>query len=132
MARSRTRRFGVLHLLTMLGIAAAAGALAGSVAADGRHIPAAGLVLVAAGAALNLLVIIANDGRMPADVRGRPSYDGYIPSPEYPGYVPMTRRTRLRFLGDWIGVGRSLYSPGDLCIFAGALTAVAGPWLLKP
>ena len=115
----------------MLGVAAAAGVLAVSVAADGRRVPAAGLVLVAAGGALNLLVIVANGGRMPADVRGRPSYDGYIPSPDYPGYVPMTGRTRLRFLGDWIGVGRRLFSPGDLCIFAGALTALVGRWLLK-
>ena len=132
MARSRSGRFAVLHLLTMLGVVAVAGILGVSVASDGQRVPAAGLLLVAFGAALNLLVIGANGGRMPADTRGRPRYDGYIPSPDHRGYVPMSSRTRLRYLGDWIGVGRSLLSPGDLCIFAGAVTAAVGRWLLKP
>lgn len=124
MATSRRAGFGVLHLLTMLGIAAGAAWLAVSARFDGQPVRAAGLALVSAGAALNLLVICANGGRMPADTRGRPRYDGYIPGPDYRGYVPMNRRTALRYLGDWIAVGRWIVSPGDVCIAAGVVTAI--------
>ena len=115
----------------MLGVACVAAWLAVSAAAAGRRGLAYGTMLVAAGGALNFIVICANGGRMPIDSRGRPGYDGYLPAPGYEGYAVMNRRTRLRYLGDWINVGRGLVSPGDVCIVAGVVIVAVSKLLLK-
>src|SRR5260370_22687276 len=71
-----------------------------------------GAWIVAIGAAMNLLVVIANGARMPVApaLAGRLLNRGHIGQ-----YVVMGSGTNLGWLGDWIGVPRPLgraYSPG--------------------
>lgn len=77
-----------------------------------------GMVLVAAGAALNLLVVAINGG-MPVD----PAAVGVAGTrmPDDALHISMTERTALPLLADWIplAVYRSVYSPGDLLLAAG-------------
>ena len=73
-----------------------------------------GVWIVTIGAALNLVVIAANAGRMPVSA----SAAGVAT------YTPMTASTHLNWLGDWIVVGRptwGVYSPGDLIISIGVV-----------
>ena len=91
-----------------------------------RRLP--GLVLIAAGGALNALAIAVNGGQMPASAEavvraGLPvETEGFVNS----GVVS---DPRLTFLGDvfaspaWLPL-RNVYSPGDLLILAGAVWAV--------
>ncbi len=83
-----------------------------------------GAWIVAVGAALNLLVVIANGSRMPVapELAGRLMNRGHIGQ-----YVVMGSGTNLGWLGDWIGVPGPLggaYSPGDVVIAIG-IAAVA-------
>jgi hypothetical protein len=83
-----------------------------------------GAWIVAIGAALNLLVVIANGARMPvaAALAGRLVSRGHIGQ-----YVVMGSGTNVGWLGDWIGVPGALggaYSPGDVVIAIG-IAAVA-------
>ena len=91
-----------------------------------------GLELVAAGMAMNLVVVAANLGRMPVArelaARGRPELAtrGALGQ-----YVLAGNHTRIEWLGDWIALpgslGRALpgaYSPGDLVAAAGMLVAL--------
>jgi hypothetical protein len=80
-----------------------------------------GLVILTAGAAVNLLVVVANGGRMPvaasvASIRGNVGQ-----------YTVMSSSTRLNWLGDWIGLPAHLgvYSPGDVIIAAGIFVVAA-------
>ena len=78
-----------------------------------------GALIVASGAALNLVVVIANGARMPvaADLAGRLANRGHIGQ-----YVVIGSGTNLGWLGDWIGVPGPLggaYSPGDMVIAIG-------------
>lgn len=100
----------------MLAVAVVAVILARSSAASGDWLRAAGIALAAFGGTLNLVVICANGGRMPIRTGGR--------RPASAGYVAMTRRTRLPWLGDWMDIGRWLISPGDVCLFAGMAIAL--------
>lgn len=86
------------------------------VAAVNRRTP--GMVLVACGAALNLLVVSLNGG-MPLDP-GTVAAAG-AGTPRSALYVPLTERTVLPLLADWIPIGvyRSVYSPGDFLLAAG-------------
>jgi hypothetical protein len=91
----------------------------------------AGIWLVAAGSALNLVVIAANGGRMPVapELAGSLVQRGHIGQ-----YVVMASDTHLNWLADWISL-RGLtgwgpleaYSPGDLLVALGiaAITALA-------
>jgi hypothetical protein len=91
----------------------------------------AGIWLVAAGSALNLVVIAANGGRMPVapELAGSLVQRGHIGQ-----YVVMATGTHLNWLADWISL-RGLtgwgpleaYSPGDLLVALGiaAITAQA-------
>ncbi len=80
-----------------------------------------GAWLVAAGAALNLLVVVANGGRMPV----APALAGVLVQRGHVGqYVLMGSNTNLNWLADWITVSgpvgiRGAYSPGDLVVAAG-------------
>jgi hypothetical protein len=76
------------------------------------------MTLVAVGVVLNLAVICANEGRMPARTEE-------IPSSHEGEYRIMDNRTRLWFLGDWIPVRDWLLSPGDVCLYAGLAIAIA-------
>jgi hypothetical protein len=82
-----------------------------------------GLWIIAVGAALNLLVILANGGRMPV------ATSVAMVRPDVAVYTAMTSSTNLNLLGDWISLpvispGSFLwgaYSPGDLVLAAGIL-----------
>jgi hypothetical protein len=83
-----------------------------------------GAWIVAIGAAMNLVVVIANRARMPVapELAGRLIARGHIGQ-----YVIMGSGTNLGGLGDWIGVPGPLggaYSPGDAMIAIG-IAAVA-------
>jgi Family of unknown function (DUF5317) len=83
-----------------------------------------GAWIVAIGAAMNLVVVIANGARMPvAQALAGPLLDrGHVGQ-----YVVMGPGTSLAWLGDWIGVPGPLggaYSPGDAVIALG-IAAVA-------
>jgi hypothetical protein len=88
----------------------------------------AGMWLVAAGSALNLLVIAANNGRMPVapELAGSLVQRGHIGQ-----YAVMGSGTHLNWLADWINL-RGLvqfgpveaYSPGDLIIALGIGTVI--------
>ena len=89
----------------------------------------AGIWLVAAGTALNLIVIVANGGRMPV----APELAGSLVSRGHIGqYVVMASDTHLNWLADWMSL-RSLvgwgpleaYSPGDLIVALGIATVIA-------
>ncbi|HEX6984144.1 MAG TPA: DUF5317 family protein, partial [Planctomycetaceae bacterium] len=68
---------------------------------------------------LNLLVIAANGGRMPAAV----SPDEMSPDLK-DLYKPIDRATRLRFLADWIDLGRWVISPGDVLLIASVVASL--------
>ena len=90
-----------------------------------------GVWVVTAGAALNLVVILANGARMPV----APAFAGVLLSRGHLGqYVLMGSNTNLNWLADWIGFPwpvRGAYSPGDLLIALGigivTLLAVVHP-----
>ena len=77
-----------------------------------------GVWLVSAGAALNLVVILANGSRMPVAPALAPILvrHGHIGQ-----YTVMGPGTNLAWLGDWISFGRipGVYSPGDLVSLVG-------------
>jgi hypothetical protein len=82
-----------------------------------RRIPAVWLISI--GAAMNLVVIAANDFRMPveAGAAGRLVEVGHAGQ-----YAVMDSATRLGWLGDWIAVAGGfggVYSPGDVVIGLG-------------
>ena len=97
-----------------------------------------GILLVSAGAALNVIVIVANDSRMPVAGGLAPSLarQGHIGQ-----YTLMSPATNLSWLGDWIAFGPlpGVYSPGDLvslvgiamlCYFATRARQPVKPWAL--
>jgi len=83
-----------------------------------------GALIVAAGAALNLIVILANGARMPV----APALAGRLVERGHAGqYLVMGSDTNLNWLADWIGVPGPLggaYSPGDVVVGLG-IAAVA-------
>ena len=90
-----------------------------------------GVWVVTAGAASNLIVILANGARMPV----APALAGVLVSRGHVGqYVLMSSTTNLNWLADWIAFPwpvRGAYSPGDLLIALGigivTLLAVVRP-----
>ena len=100
-------------------------ALAGLVAWTAWHASRLrGAWIVAFGAAMNLVVVIANGARMPV----APELAGLLIARGHIGqYVVMGSGTNLGWLGDWIGVPGALggaYSPDDVVIAIG-IAAVA-------
>jgi hypothetical protein len=79
-----------------------------------------GVWIVSIGAAMNLVVIAANDFRMPVARAGA----GRLVEIGHTGqYVLMDSSTRLAWLGDWIVLPTWLggaYSPGDVVVAIGA------------
>jgi hypothetical protein len=97
-----------------------AAALTALIAWTAWHIPRLrGAWIVAFGAALNLIVVVANGARMPV----APALAGRLLDIGHSGqYVVMGETTNLSWLGDWIGVPGPLggaYSPGDAVIAIG-------------
>jgi hypothetical protein len=86
-----------------------------------------GVWLVSVGAALNLIVVVANTGRMPVapELAVHLAQRGHIGQ-----YVVMSSGTNLNWLADWIPVPGPLggaYSPGDVVVALGiALVAFLG------
>jgi Family of unknown function (DUF5317) len=83
-----------------------------------------GAWIVAIGAALNLIAVLANAARMPV----APALAGSLAQRGHAGqYVVMGSGTNLNWLADWIGVPGPLggaYSPGDMLVALG-IAAVA-------
>lgn len=79
--------------------------------------------LITAGAALNLLVIALNSGRMPvaSEFAGMLARHGSLGQ-----YTVMTSATHLNLLGDWISLNPlpEVYSPGDVLIALGLAVLV--------
>ena len=82
-----------------------------------------GVWLVTGGALLNLIVVLANDGRMPVDATlAAHQLGGILNQRGHIGeYVLMGPNTNLSFLGDWLSLGGlpEVYSPGDVLIGMG-------------
>jgi hypothetical protein len=95
-------------------VAAFAGIVA--VALANRALP--GALLIAVGAALNLVVVAAN-GAMPISADALALVDG--PLPRDPLHVPLTDASRLALLADVIPfpVVRTAYSAGDVLLAVG-------------
>jgi hypothetical protein len=97
--------------------AAALAALVGWTALHIKRLP--GVWVVSVGAAMNLIVILANGARMPV----APALAGALVQRGHLGqYVLMGPGTDLNWLADWIGFPwpvRGVYSPGDLVIAVG-------------
>ena len=78
-----------------------------------------GVWLVSVGAALNLVVVVANGGRMPV----APELAGHLVERGHIGqYVVMGPGTNIGWLADWIDVPGPLggaYSPGDFVVALG-------------
>jgi len=96
----------------------------------------AGIWLVTVGAALNLVVIAANGGRMPVapEVAGNLLQHGQIGQ-----YILMGPGTHLNWLADWITlpgplekVLREAYSPGDLIVATGIALVVFLAMRVRP
>jgi hypothetical protein len=107
---------GLLRNWRMLVIALAATYLA--LSSRGDWIRSIAIGLVATGVFCNVLVMGANQGRMPAQTDS-------IPSEQEANYQVMNGNTRIAILGDWIQVRDWLISPGDVCLYVGLGIAVA-------
>lgn len=86
-----------------------------------------GMALITAGLLMNLVVIAANDGRMPVDHQAVVRAGVVAPAGELAKHQPMTAQTRLAILGDWIPLRfpfRRVLSVGDLFLFSGVFLFV--------
>src|SRR5438105_11224577 len=104
------------------------GALVAWAAWHAEQMPA--MWIVALGMASNLLVVLANDGRMPA-YRGTPEVFEILRQGPIGQYILGGNGTRLGFLGDWIALPGPIgvlfpegYSPGDLIVVVGLVLVV--------
>jgi hypothetical protein len=82
-----------------------------------------GIWLISLGALLNLIVILANGGRMPVAPELAGSMGGRATVGQY---TVMGSHTNLNFLGDWIRLGPApeAYSLGDVLIGVGLAIVV--------
>ncbi len=122
------------HLLAA-GLHQASYALAGVFLWRNRRL--AGLSLLAAGGAANLLAIVANGGTMPARAAAL-RLAGLEPAADHFANSAVVAHPHLALLGDvfavpaWAGPLANVFSPGDLALAAGAVWlvhAAAGcPW----
>jgi hypothetical protein len=88
-----------------------------------------GIWLIAAGSALNLVVVAANGARMPVapELAGPLVHSGNLGQ-----YTLMTAQTNLSWLADWIALpgpigrlGPEAYSPGDVVVAVGIAVVIA-------
>jgi Family of unknown function (DUF5317) len=86
-----------------------------------RRLP--GVWLVTLGGSLNLIVVLANNGRMPVDTTlAAQQLGGILVQRGHIGqYTLMGPGTNLSWLGDWLSLGPlpEAYSPGDILIAMG-------------
>lgn len=92
-------------------------AATGLVAGANRQLP--GMILIAAGSASNLIVVLANGG-MPVDLDALAAVGGTMPHDDL--HIPLTDAATLAALADVLPVPfvRGAYSLGDVFIAAGA------------
>ncbi|HET9781372.1 MAG TPA: DUF5317 domain-containing protein [Candidatus Dormibacteraeota bacterium] len=87
-----------------------------------------GIWLVTIGGALNLLVVLANNGRMPVDptLAARQLGGVLIERGHLGQYTVLGPDSHLGFLGDWLSLGPfpEAYSPGDILIAMGIALVV--------
>lgn len=87
-----------------------------------------GVWLVTAGGVLNLVVVLANGGRMPVDatLAARQLGGVLVQRGNMGQYALMGPGTHLGFLGDWLSLGPipEAYSPGDVLIAMGIALVV--------
>ena len=87
-----------------------------------------GIWLVSIGGSLNLLVVLANAGRMPVDpTLASRQLGGILIERGHMGqYTVLGPDTHLGFLGDWLSLGPfpEAYSPGDILIAMGLALVV--------
>ena len=87
-----------------------------------------GVWLVTIGGALNLLVVLANNGRMPVDPALASSQLGgvLIERGHIGQYTVLGPGSHLGFLGDWLSLGPlpEAYSPGDILVAMGLALVV--------
>jgi hypothetical protein len=87
-----------------------------------------GVWLVTTGGLLNLLVVVANNGRMPVDATlASRQLGGLLVEHGHLGqYTVMDASSHLNFLGDWMSLGPlpEAYSPGDVLIAMGIALVV--------
>lgn len=96
-----------------------------------RHLPGMPVVLV--GLLANFLVIVANDGKMPATraalvASGQPDTILILVAGDDPGHILAGPQTRLTLLSDWIplaALNHKVVSPGDIVAAIG-LTITIG------
>jgi hypothetical protein len=67
------------------------------------------------GCALNSLVMVVNKNQMPVLI---PGWHSELMNPDDLEHVAMTASTHLKFLADWILIGRGIASLGDFFIWA--------------
>src|SRR5437867_4794077 len=72
------------------------------------------IVLMFLGGLANVLVVVLNRGMMPVRI-------DQVPGKKQFSYEPVHGGTRLCYLGDWIRIGASYFSPGDICLYAGCI-----------
>ncbi len=96
-----------------------------------RNLRLPGFAIIAAGAALNLAVIVANGGRMPADPAAFAALTGQpaVPTDRFSNSQIASPDTLLAFLGDTMVLPRPLpfanvFSIGDLLIGLGAASFI--------
>jgi hypothetical protein len=107
-----------------------------------RNLRLIGIKIAIIGVALNLLVIIANNGSMPANLRlvertGQPKLADMVRSGRDPRHVQMTSSSRLTFLGDVCLLPSpyprpSVFSVGDIFITIGACWLILAAMGLLP
>jgi len=68
------------------------------------------------GAAMNAVAVVLNKGKMPVRTNEVPNCKIHPHS-----HTLMHQKTRLRFLCDWIDLGRIILSPGDVCLYIGLI-----------
>lgn len=81
--------------------------------------PIYGITIIGMGGLCNLIVMLANKGLMPANV----SWEKCRAEGWY--YIPMDGKTKLNFLGDYIGPTSFLCSPGDILFTIGIYVILA-------
>lgn len=99
-----------------------------------RRLP--GVWLVTAGGTLNLIVVLANGGRMPVEATlAARQLGGLLVQRGHLGqYTLMGPNTNLAPLGDWLSIGNSpeAFSPGDVLIGLGIVLVILVAMRRKP
>ncbi|MGS2779691.1 DUF5317 family protein [Robertmurraya sp. GLU-23] len=84
-----------------------------------------GVIWIVAGAILNLLALLLNEGLMPVDENALKQTGQEVTSFETDSrHQLMTKTTKFWILGDWIPVIKYVLSPGDLFVAIGIILLI--------